>query len=248
MGDHLAGVTPPCFMSAAILITALVPVLLLIGFIRYQDRSHPEPARQLLRAFGLGVFSVLLSFCVSIPCALMGVFTNHPSTVTEAIGMSFLGAAIPEELAKFFMLWLVLRKNPFFDEKMDGIVYAVCVSLGFAALENALYLFDHADMYLALGIRRAIFSIPGHFCFGVMMGYYYSLARFDAHSRTRRRILILAAPILAHGLYDSFLFIADVSEAWGGLMSLCFLLFCYQMWKFASRRIVKHLRADGVIP
>lgn len=59
-----------------------------------------------------------------------------------AIRLSFFGAAILEESAKLFMLWLLLRKNKYFGERVDGIVYAVCVSLGFAALENVMYLFD----------------------------------------------------------------------------------------------------------
>ncbi len=232
---------------STILITALLPVALLLGFICHKDKCRPEPTWHLVKAFALGVLSVILSLSISIPAAALGVFPESPTTVEGAVRMAFLGAAVPEEMAKFIMLWLVLRKNPYFDEKMDGIVYAVCVSLGFAALENAVYLFSHSDIYLQLGIRRAIFSIPGHFCFGVLMGYYYSLARFDAHSRLRRRLLILVAPILAHGMYDSFLFIGEVSEALCGLMSLLFLIFCYRMWKFASRRIVKHLQADGVI-
>ncbi len=234
-------------MVILILITALLPVLLLFGLIWHKDRMNPEPGGQLVKAFLMGVLSVLLSFCVSLPCGLLGLFSFEPTTIPDALKMAFFGAAIPEELSKLFVLWLVLRRNPFFDEKMDGIVYAVCVSLGFAAFENVMYLFDNAEAYIGLGIRRAIFSIPGHFCFGVLMGYYYSLARFDEHSRIRRRVLIFVAPILAHGLYDSFLFIADVSEALSGAMSLAFLAFCYWMWRFASHRIVRHLRADGVI-
>ncbi len=234
-------------MALTILITALLPIGLFFGLICHKDRCQPEPVRQLVKAFALGLLSVLLSLAVSVPSEAVGLFPELPTTIEGAIRAAFFGAAVPEELAKFAVLWLVLRRNPYFDEKMDGIVYAVCVSLGFAALENALYLFTHADMYLSLGIRRAIFSIPGHFCFGVLMGYYYSLARFDAHSRTRRRLLILAAPIMAHGLYDSFLFIGDVSEELCGIMSLFFLFFCYRLWKFASRRIVAHLRADGVL-
>ena len=61
----------------------------------------------------------------------MNVDNQVYSTFVEAVGDAFLLAAIPEEVAKLFMLWLLLRKNPFFDEHFDGIVYAVCVGLGF---------------------------------------------------------------------------------------------------------------------
>ncbi len=145
------------------------------------------------------------------------------------------------------MLWLLLRRNPYFDEKMDGIVYAVCVSLGFAAVENVMYLFGNAEDFLRVGAMRALFAVPGHFCDGVLMGYYYSLTVFVARARSRHGVLILVAPILAHGLYDSCLMAASVSEQLGILLFLIFPVFCYQLWKYATRRIAKHLEADGVL-
>ena len=87
----------------------------------------------------------------------------------DSVNIAFFGAAIPEEIAKLFILWLVLRNNKFFDEKMDGIVYAVCVSLGFAALENIMYLFLHSESFITVGISRAFFAVPGHFCFGILI-------------------------------------------------------------------------------
>ncbi len=233
---------------AAILAAAVLPALLLLVFILHKDRAQPEPPVQLLKAFGLGVLSVIPALLLVCLFSALGLVPGVHSTAWEALLDSFWGAAIPEEIAKFAMLWLVLRRNPFFDEKMDGIVYAACVALGFAAAENAMYLFGEADNYVQLGISRALFAVPGHFCDGVLMGYYYSLARFSSPVRMRHRILILAAPVLAHGMYDSLLFMADVSELWRGALSTLFILFCYRLWKFASRRITRHLVADGVLP
>ena len=92
--------------------------------------------------------------------------------VGGAIADAFINAAIPEEAAKLLMLWLVLRRNRHFDEYFDGVVYAVCVGMGFAGLENIFYLIDEEDM-MAVGIARGVFSIPAHFMFAVAMGYYY---------------------------------------------------------------------------
>ncbi len=233
--------------SALVLTAALLPVALLVFYICRQDRQRPEPVRLLLLAFMLGVLSVPLSLTFSIPFGLAGLYPPVASTLWEAVSLSFWGAAIPEELAKFIVLWLLLRRNRHFDEMMDGIVYAVCVSLGFAAIENLSYLFADYENYLTLGLRRALFSIPGHFCFGVLMGYYYSLAKYDPKARLRHIICLFAAPILAHGIYDSLLFMAEVSEELSGILALGFIVFCHQMWKFASRRIEWHLEADGVI-
>ena len=129
-------------MSILILLTALLPVAILVFYIYRKDKNLPEPTGQLVKAFFYGVISAPSSFFISIPLGMIGLYLVEDTTVLGSVSSAFFGAAIPEESAKLFVLWLVLRKNPFFDEKMDGIVYAVCVSLGFAAFENILYLFS----------------------------------------------------------------------------------------------------------
>lgn len=227
-----------------ILLTALLPIAILVYYINHKDRKSPEPTGQLVKAFFYGILSVPLSFCMSTPLGLIGVFPTEATTILESIGTAFFGAAIPEEIAKFLMLWWLLRKNPHFDEKMDGIVYAVCVSLGFAAIENIMYLFTNADSYLSVGIARAIFAVPGHFCFGILMGYYYSLAKFYPKTPTKNKALILVAPIIVHGLYDSILFIINVTPAISGILLIVFLIFCHKMWKYGSKSIQEHLQRD----
>ena len=227
-----------------ILLTALLPIAILVYYIYHKDRKSPEPTGQLVKAFFYGILSIPLSFCISIPLGLIGVYPAEATNILGSISAAFFGAAIPEEIAKFFMLWLLLRKNPYFDEKMDGIVYAVCVSLGFAALENIMYLFTNAEIYLSLGIARAIFTVPGHFCFGILMGYYYSLAKFYPKTPKKNRILILLAPIIVHGLYDSILFIINVTPAISGVLLIVFLIFCHKIWKYGSKSIQEHLKRD----
>ncbi len=234
-------------MAALILLVALLPVALLVYYIRHKDRNNPEPTSQLLKAFACGILSVLPALLIYLMLKLAGLVPEQTQNLWDALKTAFFAAAIPEELAKLAMLWFVLRRNRYFDENMDGIVYAVCVSLGFAAFENILYLFDNGDTYLQVGLRRALFAIPGHFCFGVLMGYYYSLVRFDPRARARHLACMLLAPIGAHGVYDALLFAADVSATLSTVLSLVFILFCHFMWRFASRRIEWHLEADGII-
>lgn len=227
-----------------ILLIALLPVVILVYYIYHKDKKSPEPTGQLVKAFLWGILSVPLSLCISIPLELIGVYPTEVTSILGSVSTAFFGAAIPEEIAKFIMLWLLLRKNPYFDEKMDGIVYAVCVSLGFAALENIMYLFTNADSYLSVGIARAIFAVPGHFCFGILMGYYYSLAKFYPKTPTKNKALILVAPIIVHGLYDSILFIINVTPAISGILLIVFLVFCHKMWKYGSKSIQAHLKRD----
>ena len=112
---------------ALILFAALLPVVILLCIILFLDRKRPEPAKKLFKAFFFGILSVFLSFCISIPLGELGVYSDEFTTVLGSFGKAFFGAAIPEEIAKFFMLWLLLRKNRYFDEMMDGIVYAACI-------------------------------------------------------------------------------------------------------------------------
>lgn len=230
-----------------ILLTALLPVVILVYYIYHKDKKSPEPTGQLVKAFLWGILSVPLSLCISIPLGLIGVYPTEATSILGSVSAAFFGAAIPEEIAKFFMLCLLLRKNPYFDEKMDGIVYAVCISLGFAALENIMYLFSNAESYLSVGIARAIFAVPGHFCFGILMGYYYSLAKFYPKTPKKNKVLILIAPILVHGLYDSILFIINVTPTISGILLIVFLVFCHKMWKYGSKSIADHLCRDNSI-
>ncbi len=108
-----------------IFLTALLPIAILVYYIYHKDKRSPEPTGQLVKAFLFGILSVPLSFCMSIPLGLIGIYPAEATSILGSISTAFFGAAIPEEIAKFFMLWLLLRKNPYFDEKMDGIVYAV---------------------------------------------------------------------------------------------------------------------------
>lgn len=220
-----------------VLISALLPVVILISYIYWRDKNSPEPTRMLVKAFVYGIISILVSLCISIPFGALGLYSNQVSTVLDAIRQSFLSAAIPEESAKLFMLWLLLRKCSFFDEKIDGVVYASIVSLGFAAVENIMYI-SSSETMVTTSITRALFSVPGHFSFGVIMGYYYSLLKFT-NNKTRNMVLTIVAPIIAHGLFNTILMTIQVltSVLIQVLLLKGFIVFCYILWRYANKRI-----------
>ena len=230
-----------------ILIAALAPVAMLLYYIYRKDEFRKEPVKEVLKAFGLGVLSVFVSLMISGPLGAFGLYPEEQETVWDGIAISFFGAAIPEEIAKFLMFWLLVRRNRYFDEHMDGIVYAAAVSLGFAGLENIMYLFSAED-WVSTGIARALFSVPGHCFFGILMGYYYSLVRFDPLTPKINRFWVLGAPILAHGIFDSILFASDVlPQALSLVLMIVFIVFCNSLRKQASKRIRAHLVNDGVV-
>lgn len=227
-----------------ILAVALAPIVALFIYINKRDKHQREPVKELLKAFGLGILSIPVSLAISTPMQYLGFFPSDPSNFFDAVRISFLGAAIPEEIAKFLMLWLLVRKSRYFDEKMDGIVYASIVSLGFAAVENIMYLVSNYEAWVSVGITRALFSVPGHFFFGVLMGYYYSMYRFYPVSRKRTGWLVLGAPILAHGLFDTVLFTQSVLPSLGLILTIAFLILCNSLRKLAVRNVKEHLERD----
>ena len=230
-----------------ILIAALAPVAMLLYYIYRKDEFQKEPVKEVLKAFGLGVASIFVSLMISGPFGAMGLYPAEQVTVWDGIAISFFGAAIPEEIAKFLLFWLFVRRNKYFDEHMDGIVYAAAISLGFAGLENVMYLFSSED-WVSTGIVRALFSVPGHFFFGILMGYYYSLVRFDPVTPSINRFWVLGAPIIAHGIFDSILFSAGVlPQGLALVIMIAFIWFCNSLRKQASRRIRMHLINDGVL-
>lgn len=228
-----------------ILLAALAPIAILAYYIYRRDKFQKEPVKELLKAFGMGILSVPVSLLISTPLEFAGFYSMETQTLLDAVKLSFLGAAIPEEIAKFLMLWLFVRKSRCFDENVDGIVYASVVSLSFAAVENILYLVTNYESWISVGITRALFSVPGHFFFGVLMGYYYSLFRFYPAAGRKVKWLVLGAPILAHGLFDTVLFSVEVLPGLSAALMIAFILLCNSLRKRASRSIAEHLERDG---
>ena len=111
-------------MNILVIATAMLPVVVLMYIMYRKDSMQPEPKEQLRKAFYWGVLSCFLSALMSGPFAAIGLFPQEVKTVMDAFRISFFGAAIPEEVAKFVVLWFFLKNNPYFDEKFDGIVYA----------------------------------------------------------------------------------------------------------------------------
>ena len=142
---------------------AILPAILLMAFMLWRDKQQPEPIPWLLKGFLYGIASAFIASAAATLLMAIGVV---PSAYSNALGATFYAftvAAIPEEAAKLLMLWLLLRRNPYFDEHLDGIVYAVCIGLGFAAIENIMYLFNAGEDWAGVAIARGLLSVPGHF-------------------------------------------------------------------------------------
>lgn len=228
-----------------IIAAALLPVVILLWLIYRRDKYCPEPADQLRKAFGYGILSLVVSLVFSLPFKAMGLFSSEYSNLMGAFRWAFFGAAIPEETAKFIMLWLLVRRSKYFDEAIDGIVYAVFVSLGFAALENIMFLFNNSERWIAVGIARAILSVPMHYAVGVLMGYYYSQYRFSVKPSRKLIVCVLGVPIFCHGLYDFFVMsISTLPPLLILLFLILLVVFCFRVHRFAQKRINEQVERD----
>jgi len=172
------------------------------------DRARPEPAglRRKVAIFGgLSVIPVLL--LVWGTDAVVGSAAPAEGSYAGAIYGSFVQAAIPEELCKIAVVYWVVWRRPEFDERMDGIVYATRAGLGFALVENILYLFGQVDMtgLIVTWVLRALLAVPGHALWTGMMGYFAARRRFDGTGPGILGGYLLA--VLMHGGYDAALFL-----------------------------------------
>lgn len=230
-------------MSILILLAAaLLPVIFLWYYIWKQD-PQPEPTNMLVKAtlYGVGIIVPVIIAEYVIQLCLFG--EERPTSLIGTTIDAFFAAALPEESFKLLALWLVLRKNPCFDEHFDGIVYAVCIGLGFAAIENVSYVLSEGDNWVGVAIARALLAVPGHYAFAVLMGYYYSIYHFVDHS-PKVAACILLVPIAAHGIYDAIAFSSMVNPYIGSISTFALIYFCIKMHKFAKTKIVAQLQKD----
>lgn len=229
-----------------IIAAALLPAILLWGYIWKMDRKK-EPTSLLIKATCYGVLICLPVAMVESMISVVLFGEGGPTTLFGTTVDAFMVAAIPEEAFKLFALHRILKNNPYFDEHFDGIVYAVCVGLGFAGLENILYLFDNADDWLSVAFLRSLMAVPGHYAFAVLMGYYYSVYHFVNRSR-RTRAMILVAPVLAHGLYDALLMSASVNAALGGICFCGAVYLTYRLHIYARKKVLAMVNTDKQNP
>lgn len=184
---------------------AVIPSLLLIWYF-YRRDVNPEPKRVLLITFFLGVLTVIPVLLLAIPGAILMHLTvsNGP---LRALITAFVLAALIEEFFKFLVVGGYCSRHREFDEPMDGLVYGAIASLGFATLENIMYV--SADG-LGTALPRALTAVPSHAFLGAIMGYYVARARFGPSTqRGTSWLLALAVPVLLHGLYDFPLMLVD---------------------------------------
>ena len=218
-----------------LLILGFAPALFWLWYFYLKDRYAPEPRAWILRIFLLGMLS-------TIPIALIEGMIGivFPSDVFLAVVV----APVVEEIGKFLVVYWFVFRRPVFDEPVDGIVYAVTAALGFAALENFVYLFaaysETLTLPLELSLLRAVLSVPGHALMSSMWGYALGQSLVTPHP--------LATRLIYHGLLLAILLHAAFNLLVGaGLVGAVVLILVLvpAMWLLATRRITASLRGSA---
>jgi RsiW-degrading membrane proteinase PrsW (M82 family) len=206
-----------------LLFLAIAPALFILWYVYSKDRYDPEPLRLVVRVFLLGALAV-------IPAAVIE-FPFPPGIITSSVV-----APVVEELLKFSVVFYYVYRLPEFDEPVDGIVYAAAAGLGFAALENCIYVLEGG---VAVGILRAVASVPGHMIFSCTWGFALGIAKYRP---AQKRGWIIAAGIAAAiFLHAVFNFSLEVFES-AGLLFILVLLIPFGWW--FTRRNIRTAQAD----
>jgi RsiW-degrading membrane proteinase PrsW (M82 family) len=191
---------------------ALAPGAAIMLYIYLKDKHEREPLSLLLVSFIYGVFSTLVTLMISWPVNALIVLQAHD--VVDEFYSAFFKVALVEEFSKFLFVRFILFPNKNFNEPFDGIVYAVMVSMGFASLENVLYVFQYG---YDTAILRMFTAVPAHATFGVLMGFFLGKAKFSHTQKVFYMLTALFAATFFHGAYDYFWFIAQVKGIWAGI-------------------------------
>lgn len=234
-------------------LVAAAPSVLLLLYFYLRDRFDREPLSHLLAAYLLGAYAMVtasgsahaVAGWVSEEWLRLG---GEPARLFEA----FVLAGLIEELAKWVILMAACYHWRAFDEPLDGLIYSVALSLGFATLENLFFL---SRLGLGVAWQRAVFAVPAHALFGGTMGYYVGRAKFKTAPGPQGRggpphgfgwgagALSLALPVVFHGAYDYALSRRLDWTVWAAVAGLSL-----GFWIFVLRRVHRAQRASPFRP
>jgi len=214
---------------------AIAPALICLVYMYIRDKYEKEPWR--LLATGV-VIGAIMTFPIMQGQGFVARFMPITGQLGEAAFTSFAIASLVEEGFKFIALYLLVWHSRNLNEKVDGIVYAVFISLGFAGVENVLYVLNPQLGGLTTALMRAVISVPAHGLFGIMMGYYFTMAKFEPQNKVRHIFMAFFVPWAVHGLYNTILLSGYTYHM------LIFIPFLLLAWRNGMKKIKMHLEAS----
>ena len=222
-----------------LVIIAVIPGLALALGLYLTDRYDREPVRLLIKLFAFGFLSAIPTLFVE---RFLGRLNFFPPLLSAA-WTAFVVAGFTEEFFKRAVVMRVVYHHNAFNEKLDGIIYCAFSSLGFATIENIMYVVTGYDANPYIGLYRGLLSVPAHMLFAVTMGYYLSLARFspDKQSEDKYLKLSLITPILYHGVFNFILMAGSI------LLLFLFIPFVIFMWVVSLKKLNRFYKESKAI-
>ncbi len=229
-------------MSMFLLGLSILPTVILGSYIYSNDKIEKEPVPLLVKLMASGVLAVILTLILTnILSSIAPFFDAENLENFNSISLAvyvFIGIALIEEFSKWFFTYLISWKDKAFNHVYDAIVYSVFVSLGFATIENILYVFGSENILSAVGtaLVRMIFSVPGHAFFGVIMGYYLGLAKLTSINHIKDKserylFFSILLPTIGHFIFDYLLMSSST------LSLLLFLAFTIGLFIFSYLKV-----------
>ena len=225
-----------------LLLLAVIPSIIIAFLVYLSDRKEKEPIGELVKAFLLGILAVIITIFISLIFDITSVDVTDIN-LFELFIYTFISVALVEELSKWLVGYILLRKNNNFNYMYDGIVYYSFIALGFATVENILYALS-SDLSTVL--IRAVTTVPAHVFFGIACGYYFALSireknKGNQQKKNKYLILSIIMPIILHGFYDFCLLTGNY------VFLMIFLVFVVSLYVISLSNARKMQRIDHML-
>jgi protease PrsW len=198
-------------MNILLILIAVFPPIYFLLFFHFKSEEKKHALSKLFFIFFLGIIILLpvLFIELIIDSIIKESITN---IYLSSFFTSFIMAASCEEIAKYLIIKKFIYNNDDFNTIMDGIIYTISVSLGFATLENLIYIFNYG---LNIGYIRAFTAVPLHVFASGIMGYYIGKAKSENNPKQTNFLLKkgLLTAVIIHGLYNFFIFLSEINES-----------------------------------
>jgi RsiW-degrading membrane proteinase PrsW (M82 family) len=218
-----------------LLLTAIAPVFIIIIYIYIKDKYEKEPKRLLFLSFISGaIVSIVITTILYSGFDVLLPLENHYSIGQQFI-KAFFVVGLTEEFSKYIIVLYISQPRRAFNEPFDGIIYAVMVSMGFAATENIMYVLQGG---YEVALLRAFTAVPAHATFAILMGYFMGKAKFS-NNKVMLNFTGLFLAVVFHGMYDFFLFVDYIPGLWTGAFFSLFIGI------FLSRKAIQKHQEDS---
>lgn len=221
-----------------LLSAAIAPGLALFSYFYLRNQMSTEPRRTLFRTF---IFGLMITF----PIMFIQFVMQEEGIVTNPFLVNVVISSTLEEFFKWFIIFALVYRHVEFDDPYDGILYGAAASLGFATVENILYLLTFG---IDTAFMRALLPVSSHALFGVVMGYYFGKSKFSTNNRSLEYLVLsFFIPFLLHIIYNAIM----MFEGYWVYLIAPFMLFLWWLAlkkvKLAHEHLIRHLMEQNKI-